>query len=295
MDFKSRLNQGKQLVEDLLIEMLPKTAVYQKSVIDSMEYSLKAGGKRLRPILLIEACRALGGDVKKAYPFACAVEMIHTYSLIHDDLPAMDDDDLRRGKPTNHKVFGEGIAILAGDGLLNYAHELMIKSIVEDVENKSLPRAAYEISNAAGVYGMIFGQCADLEGEGKPVDLKTLEFIHRHKTGALITAPLKAGAIIGGATKEQLESIEKYGEAIGLAFQITDDILDVVGDEKSLGKKVGSDEANEKSTYPSIYGLEESREMAREQLEKALKQLEAFNDEADFFRELAKHIVERDN
>ena len=295
MDFKSRLNQGKQLVEDLLIEMLPKTAVYQKSVIDSMEYSLKAGGKRLRPILLIEACRALGGDVKKAYPFACAVEMIHTYSLIHDDLPAMDDDDLRRGKPTNHKVFGEGIAILAGDGLLNYAHELMIKSIVEDVENKSLPRAAYEISNAAGVYGMIGGQCADLEGEGKPVDLKTLEFIHRHKTGALITAPLKAGAIIGGATKEQLESIEKYGEAIGLAFQITDDILDVVGDEKSLGKKVGSDEANEKSTYPSIYGLEESREMAREQLEKALKQLEAFNDEADFFRELAKHIVERDN
>lgn len=295
MDFKSRLNQGKQLVEDLLIEMLPKTAVYQKSVIDSMEYSLKAGGKRLRPILLIEACRALGGDVKKAYPFACAVEMIHTYSLIHDDLPAMDDDDLRRGKPTNHKVFGEGIAILAGDGLLNYAHELMIKSIVEDVENKSLPRAAYEISNAAGVYGMIGGQCADLEGEGKPVDLKTLEFIHRHKTGALITAPLKAGAIIGGATKEQLESIEKYGEAIGLAFQITDDILDVVGDEKSLGKKVGSDEANEKSTYPSIYGLEESRKMAREQLEKALKQLEAFKDEADFFRELAKHIVERDN
>lgn len=295
MDFKSRLNQGKQLVEDLLIEMLPKTAVYQKSVIDSMEYSLKAGGKRLRPILLIEACRALGGDVKKAYPFACAVEMIHTYSLIHDDLPAMDDDDLRRGKPTNHKVFGEGIAILAGDGLLNYAHELMIKSIVEDVENKSLPRAAYEISNAAGVYGMIGGQCADLEGEGKPVDLKTLEFIHRHKTGALITAPLKAGAIIGGATKAQLESIEKYGEAIGLAFQITDDILDVVGDEKSLGKKVGSDEANEKSTYPSIYGLEESRKMAREQLEKALKQLEAFNDEADFFRELAKHIVERDN
>lgn len=295
MDFKSRLNQGKQLVEDLLIEMLPKTAVYQKSVIDSMEYSLKAGGKRLRPILLIEACRALGGDVKKAYPFACAVEMIHTYSLIHDDLPAMDDDDLRRGKPTNHKVFGEGIAILAGDGLLNYAHELMIKSIVEDIENKSLPRAAYEISNAAGVYGMIGGQCADLEGEGKPVDLKTLEFIHRHKTGALITAPLKAGAIIGGATKEQLESIEKYGEAIGLAFQITDDILDVVGDEKSLGKKVGSDEANEKSTYPSIYGLEESRKMAREQLEKALKQLEAFKDEADFFRELAKHIVERDN
>lgn len=295
MDFKSRLNQGKQLVEDLLIEMLPKTAVYQKSVIDSMEYSLKAGGKRLRPILLIEACRALGGDVKKAYPFACAVEMIHTYSLIHDDLPAMDDDDLRRGKPTNHKVFGEGVAILAGDGLLNYAHELMIKSIVEDVENKSLPRAAYEISNAAGVYGMIGGQCADLEGEGKPVDLKTLEFIHRHKTGALITAPLKAGAIIGGATKEQLESIEKYGEAIGLAFQITDDILDVVGDEKSLGKKVGSDEANEKSTYPSIYGLEESRKMAREQLEKALKQLEAFKDEADFFRELAKHIVERDN
>lgn len=295
MDFKSRLNQGKQLVEDLLIDMLPKTAVYQKSVIDSMEYSLKAGGKRLRPILLIEACRALGGDVKKAYPFACAVEMIHTYSLIHDDLPAMDDDDLRRGKPTNHKVFGEGIAILAGDGLLNYAHELMIKSIVEDIENKSLPRAAYEISNAAGVYGMIGGQCADLEGEGKPVDLKTLEFIHRHKTGALITAPLKAGAIIGGATKEQLESIEKYGEAIGLAFQITDDILDVVGDEKSLGKKVGSDEANEKSTYPSIYGLEESRKMAREQLEKALKQLEAFKDEADFFRELAKHIVERDN
>lgn len=295
MDFKSRLNQGKQLVEDLLIEMLPKTAVYQKSVIDSMEYSLKAGGKRLRPILLIEACRALGGDVKKAYPFACAVEMIHTYSLIHDDLPAMDDDDLRRGKPTNHKVFGEGIAILAGDGLLNYAHELMIKSIVEDIENKSLPRAAYEISNAAGVYGMIGGQCADLEGEGKTVDLKTLEFIHRHKTGALITAPLKAGAIIGGATKEQLESIEKYGEAIGLAFQITDDILDVVGDEKSLGKKVGSDEANEKSTYPSIYGLEESRKMAREQLEKALKQLEAFKDEADFFRELAKHIVERDN
>lgn len=295
MDFKKLLMEKKNKVEDALNQYFENKTGLQKTIFESMSYSIYAGGKRLRPVLMIEVCELLNGKTEDIIPFACAIEMIHTYSLIHDDLPAMDNDDYRRGKLTNHKVFGEGIAILAGDGLLNLAFETMLKKIIKgDLKSDIGIRAMYEIAKAAGVEGMIGGQVVDLESEGKEVDKETLDFIHLKKTSALIEASVKAGAIIGEATNEQYEALKKYARNIGLAFQIVDDILDVIGDEKKLGKKVGSDISNEKSTYISLYGIEESKKIANKLIKNSLEALEIFDDKANFLRELARFLEVRE-
>ncbi|WP_129597794.1 polyprenyl synthetase family protein [Anaerophilus nitritogenes] len=274
---------------------LPKEDYLQKEIFDAMSYSIFAGGKRLRPILLLAATEFVGGNIEEALPFACAVEMIHTYSLIHDDLPAMDNDDFRRGKPTNHKVYGEGMAILAGDALLNYAFELMIEGALknkEDVYKKVL--ATKEISTAAGVYGMIGGQVVDLLSENKKIDEETLNFIHKNKTAALIIASIRAGAILGGADDEELSSLTDFSKNIGLGFQITDDILDIIGDEKKLGKKIGSDQQNHKATYPSIHGLEASIQKVQQLFENSIHSIEKFGEKSEFFMALSDFLVKRD-
>lgn len=295
MDFKSELLQRKNKVEKVLIGYFSDRLGHQKTIVESMEYSIKAGGKRLRPILLLEVCQMLGGNTEDALAFASAIEMLHTYSLIHDDLPAMDNDDYRRGKPTNHKVYGEGIAILAGDGLLNLAFETMLEKITKSpgIMDKGV-KAMHIISNASGIKGMIGGQVVDLESEGKKIDEDTLEFIHLTKTSAMIEASIMAGAVLGGATEKQYSHLENYGRSIGLAFQIIDDILDVIGDEEKLGKKVGSDIDNDKSTYPSLYGIEESKKMASKLLDKSLEALDMFDSKADFLRELVDFLRVRE-
>lgn len=253
----------------------------------AIRYSLFAGGKRLRPALALGAAELVSGDDAVALPLACALEMIHTYSLIHDDLPAMDDDDLRRGKPTSHKVHGEAVAILAGDGLLTMAFDIAATS------NNSVIIA--EIARAAGVSGMVGGQLSDIESEGKSVDLDTLQGIHRAKTGALIRAAVRCGAILAGATQDELCALTQFGEDIGLAFQITDDILDVAGNEEALGKPIGSDKGKAKATYPDLLGLDEARRLAEETSDSAVSRLARFGAEADAFRAIANYIVQRDH
>ena len=294
MNFKDELKSRVNNVEILLNEYMPKEEGYQKTIFEAMNYSLSAGGKRLRPILTLEACKLVGGNEKDAIPFATAIEMIHTYSLIHDDLPALDNDDLRRGRKTNHKVYGEAIAILAGDGLLNYAYEIMLKeSIGKDDSNKYL-KDINEIAKASGIYGMIGGQVVDIESEGKSIDKDKLDFIHMNKTAAIIIGCMRAGAIIGGASQNELENITKYAKNIGLSFQIVDDILDVVGDEAKLGKKVGSDIDNEKSTYPSLIGLDKSKEIAKNLIEEAKLSISNIDKDSEFLNSLADYIVDRE-
>ncbi|GAA0861166.1 polyprenyl synthetase family protein [Paraclostridium tenue] len=294
MNFKDELKNRVNNIEILLNEYMPKEEGYQKTIFEAMNYSLSAGGKRLRPILTLEACKLVGGNEKDAIPFAAAIEMIHTYSLIHDDLPALDNDDLRRGRKTNHKVYGEAMAILAGDGLLNYAYEIMLKeSIGKDDSNKYL-KAINEIAKASGIYGMIGGQVVDIESEGKSIDKDKLDFIHMNKTAAIIIGCMRAGAIIGGASENQLENITKYAKNIGLSFQIVDDILDVVGDEAKLGKKVGSDIDNEKSTYPSLIGLDKSKEIAKNLIEEAKLSISNIDKDREFLNSLADYIVDRE-
>ena len=259
-----------------------------------MRYSLFAGGKRLRPILCIAGAETLGGSGREVLPVACALELIHTYSLIHDDLPMMDDDDLRRGKPTNHKVFGEPIALLAGDGLLTEAFSLMTSA---DISGKISPqillRAISLISRAAGYDGMVGGQAVDIQWEGKRADLPVVKFMHIHKTGALITASVASGAILGGADESQIEAITSYGEKIGLAFQISDDILDIEGDSKTMGKKAGADEQKGKMTYPVVLGLNESKRIQSELVETAVQDLQEFGSRAEPLRQIARYIIER--
>jgi len=295
MEFNKQLNKYIKEIDINLKEALPKEKEIPNVIIEAMNYSVSAGGKRLRPILLIEAAKCIGAEKNKVLPLACAMELIHTYSLIHDDLPAMDNDDYRRGKLTNHKVFGEGMAILAGDALLNYSFELMINNVPEDnIELKNYVKAIQEITNAAGIKGMIGGQVKDLECEGKTMDLDSLHYIHTHKTGALIRASLRAGAIAAGATSDELTDLTIYGEKLGLAFQIVDDILDVIGDEKKLGKPIGSDNSNQKLTYASIYGIEKSKEMIDKLLDEALQIIKPFGSKSNFLRELGIFICKRD-
>lgn len=299
-----RYSFWKNYIESSLSEFLPKVEEKSRTLYDAMDYSLSAGGKRLRPLLLLEACSVCGGDASQALPYACAIEFIHTYSLIHDDHPSMDDDDYRRGKLTNHKVFGDGIAILAGDGLLNSAFDIMLENIMsrqlagEDVT--SLLKAMYEISSAAGVRGMIAGQTTDLENTGEggrragdPDDAETLLYIHKNKTGALIRAAVRAGALAGGASEEQLALLTEYAENLGLAFQITDDILDVTGDAEILGKSTGADERLGKLTYPSVFGLEESRRRLESVTSKAEAAAESFGEAGAFLAKLAIDLKER--
>lgn len=294
MEFKDVLKEKINYIETLLNEYMPKEEGYQQTVIQAMNYSLKAGGKRLRPILTLESCKIVGGKEEDAIPFAVAIEMIHTYSLIHDDLPALDNDDLRRGKPTNHKVFGEAMATLAGDALLNYAFEVMLSSSIDKKDSNKYLKAINEVAKHAGIYGMIGGQVVDVESENKIIDKDKLDFIHLNKTAAMIIGCMRAGAIIGGASEEELEKVTKYGKNIGLSFQIVDDILDITGDEAKLGKPIGSDIENSKSTYPSLLGLEKSRQIARQLIEEGKSSLDELSSEIDFLNQLGDYIISRD-
>lgn len=294
MEFKDVLNGKINYIETLLNEYMPKEEGYQQTVIQAMNYSLKAGGKRLRPILTLESCKIVGGKEEDAIPFAVAIEMIHTYSLIHDDLPALDNDDLRRGKPTNHKVFGEAMATLAGDALLNYAFEIMLSSSIDKKDSNKYLKAINEVAKHAGIYGMIGGQVVDVESENKIIDKDKLDFIHLNKTAAMIIGCMRAGAIIGGASEEELEKVTKYGKNIGLSFQIVDDILDITGDEAKLGKPIGSDIENSKSTYPSLLGLEKSRQIARQLIDEGKSSIDDLSSEIDFLNQLGDYIISRD-
>ena len=288
---KELWKKRQELIEAALAEELAKTPVLDATLRASMEYSLMAGGKRLRPILLMAAADAVGADGTKFLPVACALEMIHTYSLIHDDLPAMDDDALRRGKATNHVVYGDGIAILAGDALLTLAFTVILRQ--KDVPSETLLRVVDEISRAAGAEGMVGGQALDLEAENRQITMEELRSVHRGKTGALFCAALRSGAILAGATEEQLAALTSYADHFGLAFQITDDILDVIGSAEEIGKPVGSDEKNNKSTYVSLTSLPEAQALARCTAEAAEEALSIFGAEADFLRGLVTYLVNR--
>ncbi|PBF91431.1 polyprenyl synthetase family protein [Clostridioides difficile] len=294
MEFKQCLKEKASFVEKVLKEYMPKEEGYQKTVIEAMNYSLSAGGKRLRPILTLEACKIVGGNEDEAIPFAIAIEMIHTYSLIHDDLPALDNDDLRRGRPTNHKVYGEAMGILAGDALLNYAFEVMLAGSINKENPEKYLKSINEIAKGAGIYGMIGGQVVDVESENKQIEKEKLDYIHMNKTAAMMVGCMRAGATIGGANSEQMEEITKYAKNIGLSFQIVDDILDIVGDEAKLGKKVGSDIENHKSTYPSLLGLDKSKEIAHNLIDEAKKSIEKLSDDVDFLKGLAEYIIDRE-
>ncbi len=293
LDLSQYLKERRKIVDDALLKFLPPKAQWPQKLHEAMHYSLCAGGKRLRPILVIAAAEAVGKNYELVLPIACALEMIHTYSLIHDDLPAMDDDDLRRGKPTNHKVFGEAMAILAGDSLLTEAFHTIARKVPGGKEAAVL-EVIRRIAKASGSEGMAGGQAEDLLSEKKKISADELQRLHKHKTGKLIQISVEAGAIMAGASPSQLEALSTYGECIGLSFQIADDILDIEGGEE-IGKDIGSDVANEKATYPSILGLEESKRLAKEITEKALAALKGFDQKADPLREIAKYVVYRKN
>lgn len=304
VQFKEALNEKSTQVESLLKEYLPKEEGYQKKVIQAMNYSLMAGGKRLRPILMYETYRMLGGKGKEIYPFMAAMEMIHTYSLVHDDLPAMDNDEYRRGRKTTHVVYGEAFAVLAGDGLLNYAFETALKAFSFcdpeeptelSIQYERIGRALQVLAKKAGIYGMIGGQNADIEAEAqtKPLSREQLLFIHEHKTAALIQAAMMVGAILAGAEEKEVSLIEKCAYNIGVAFQIQDDILDVIGDSKELGKQVGSDEKNHKQTYVTINGLEKSQREVAELSREAVTILEQLPGDQEFLTQLILMLIDR--
>lgn len=268
--------------------------VYPQEIYNAMSYSVNAGGKRLRPIILLAGCEALGGNIEKALPFACSIEMIHTYSLIHDDLPAIDNDDLRRGKPTCHKQFGEASAILAGDALLNLAYEIMSGEVLK-TGDKSLVQAMSFIAKAAGTTGMIGGQVVDILSEGKKINADTLIYIHKNKTAALIKAALKAGAVIGGADEAQLDVFDLIGEKMGIAFQIKDDILDVTSSDEILGKPVFSDEKNKKATYVSLHGIDKAGDDYKRLTDESLELIIKAAGEDSFLYKYAKKLSMRIN
>lgn len=297
MDFKTYLKERIALVDQALEQHLPPEEKRPRSIHAAMRYSIFAGGKRVRPILMLAACESVGGRIEAALPAACAMEMIHTYSLIHDDLPAMDDDDFRRGRPTNHKVFGEAIAILAGDGLLTEAFKLLSDpGLNSDIPAATRLAVISEIATCAGTFGMVGGQVVDMESEGKAeMDLPTVQYIHTHKTGALIKASVVAGALLGGADGQGLAAIRRYGEAAGLAFQIADDILDIEGTTEEIGKDAGSDEARGKATYPAVMGLAAAKQEARTMMDEAFAALVPLGAAADPLRNIARYIVERKN
>ncbi len=294
MELLTYLKEKRAVVENALGAYFSESQISASTVVDSMRYSLFAGGKRLRPILCIAAAEAVGGREEDVLPVACALELVHTYSLIHDDLPAMDDDDLRRGRPTNHIVFGEAVALLAGDALLTEAFYIMTKpELTKRVSPGALVKVIGGIAHAAGCRGMIGGQLVDIQSEGKSGNPSLSEFIHTHKTGALITASVRSGVIIGGGDESQIEAVTTYGERIGLAFQISDDILDVEGDSETIGKRVGADKQKEKVTYPAVFGLSRSKEIQTELVKTAIESLKIFGRPADPLRQIASYVVER--
>ena len=289
---KEEWARRRALVEEGLLRELREDEAFDARLAESMKYSLMAGGKRLRPILLMAAADAAGGHGDDYLASACALEMIHTYSLIHDDLPAMDNDDYRRGRLTNHKVYGAGLATLAGDALLTLAFEVLLRQ--KGVSPETLVRVVREVSAAAGPDGMVGGQALDLASEGKQIDKDTLRRMHMAKTGALFRAAVRSGAILAGADDAKLAALTEYAEAFGLAFQITDDILDVTGDEAAIGKPVGSDERNQKSTYVTLTSLDEAKRLAREAVDRAHQALAPLGEKAAFLDELAEYLITRD-
>jgi len=292
-NFKEYLGCKRQEVETCLASLLPEDGPLAAHY-EAMRYSLLAGGKRVRPILAIATAEIFRCETTPFMPVICSLECIHTYSLIHDDLPAMDDDDLRRGKPTNHKVFGEAEAILAGDGLLTLAFELLSRdTFPSSINHRDILKIIHIISRAAGSSGMVGGQCLDIKAEGKNVSLEDLQRIHRLKTGALITAAVQVGAVIGNADADQFDNLTTYGKNIGLAFQMKDDLLNIEGDEKELGKAVGSDAEHNKATYPSLLGLENTKKQLQTTITTALAALDDFDEKADPLRQLAAYILNR--
>lgn len=290
-------DEYKEIVNAHLMDFMPNIDNKSISLYESMKYSLMAGGKRLRPVLLLASCEFAGGNIREAIPYACAIEYIHTYSLIHDDLPAMDNDDLRRGRPTNHKVYGDAIAILAGDGLLTTAFEVINKDMMlyYDSPEKITKRvnAAYQIASGAGVRGMVAGQVSDIEAENAVASNEMLEYIHLNKTASLIKASIKAGLYLGDYDDKMINDMSKYADSLGLAYQIADDILDVVGNPEELGKATGSDEKKHKNTYISINGVVAAHQRLQELTSEAVNAIADYYDNAEFFKDLVLKLANR--
>lgn len=298
MKVEEILKERAKEAEDKIVSYLPEIQGYPKTILDAMAYSVEAGGKRIRPVLMREVYEMCGGTKEDIIlPFMAAIEMIHTYSLIHDDLPAMDNDEYRRGKLTTHKKYGEAMGILAGDALLNYAYETALQAFDKAVEEKELRRIAEALkvlAGKAGIYGMVGGQVVDVEKDGDFVDEDMLMYVYVNKTSALLESCFMIGGILAGCSREQVEILEKSARNLGVAFQIQDDILDVVGDAKTLGKPVGSDARNEKTTYVSMYGLEEARKKVSEYTEESIVLLRNFDGEKTFLMELMTWMIQRD-
>ncbi len=295
MNFKEVMETKTEAIEAILMKYLPKEEGWQKSVIEAMNYSVMAGGKRLRPMLMQETYQMFGGAGKEIEPLMAAIEMIHTYSLVHDDLPAMDNDEYRRGRKTTHVVYGEGMAILAGDGLLNYAFETALKVFETDADKTRAAKALSILAKKAGIYGMIGGQTADIEAEniGEKVTEEQLLFIHEHKTAALIQASMMVGAVLAGASEEEVAVVEKAAYDIGVAFQIQDDILDITSNLETLGKQTGSDEKNHKTTYVTLKGMETASREQKEMSAHAISLLQSLKKENVFLMELITSLITR--
>ena len=297
MNWENKLQERVSEVEAVIGKFLPKEEGYQKTVLEAMNYSILAGGKRLRPMLMEETYRLFGGNGSVVEPFMAAMEMIHTYSLVHDDLPAMDNDEYRRGRKTTHVVFGEGMAILAGDGLLNFAFETALKAFDIEPENVAIPKALQILAKKAGVYGMIGGQTADIEGEEleeSKVTNELLLFIHENKTAALIQSSMMIGAILAGAKQEEIDAVEKIAYNVGIAFQIQDDILDITSSLEVLGKMTGSDEKNNKVTYVTLNGMEKAKEDVEKLSKEAISLLDSFENKNEFLNQLIEQLITRE-
>jgi geranylgeranyl diphosphate synthase type II len=292
-DLDRYLKERAQLIDRELAISVDEPAGAAANLFEAMRYSLLAGGKRLRPVLALASCEAVGGKIDAAMGLACAIEMIHTYSLIHDDLPCMDDDDFRRGRPTNHKVYGEAIATLAGDALLTDAFKVLVRKSANSAEPKIVLETIAELAHAAGSAGMVGGQVIDLLGEGKSKTIEELEELHAKKTGALFLASVRGGARLGGASDTQIEALEGYARALGLAFQVVDDLLDVQGTPEQMGKRTQKDQERGKATYPAILGIERSVDLARELESRAHRALENFDANVEPLRHIATFVVER--
>ncbi len=294
MDFRKKMTDRTEYVNKVIDQYLPQEAGHQKTVFEAMNYSVHAGGKRIRPIFMMEVAKLFGGDVAQVHPFMAAIEFIHTYSLVHDDLPAMDDDDYRRGQYTTHKKYGHAMGILAGDGLLNYAFETAMAGVVAASDKDRAAMAAKVLGDKSGAYGMLGGQVVDVENTGHPVTKEQLDFIYEKKTSALIEASCMVGAIMAGATDDDISKIESMARYVGLAFQIQDDILDVTSTAEVLGKPILSDEKNEKTTYVTLYGVDGAAKYVEEYSEQALNILRGFSSRNQFLEELIISLIHRE-
>ncbi len=294
MELVQEINKRVEAIEAIIRTYLPKEEGYQKTVIEAMNYSILAGGKRLRPMLMQETYRLFGGKSRVIEPFMAAIEMIHTYSLVHDDLPAMDNDEYRRGRKTTHVVYGEAMGILAGDGLLNFAFETAMKAFDLEPENVNIPKALKILAKKAGIHGMIGGQTVDVEYAGKPLNKERLDFIYRLKTSALLEASMLIGAVLAGATRNEQRLVEQAAADLGLAFQIQDDILDVTGTQETLGKPIGSDEKNQKTTYVTLMGIDRARADVAELSQRAVKCLEGLVVKNEFLVQLMLYLIQRE-